>query len=85
MNYVAGFPPKSAGTTGVNVFLWIGNAEYTYKKMVPEAGIEPARPLFTKAADFKGAIFELINRSQTQAGIVFRHFRIKNGSMYRSI
>ncbi len=24
--------------------------------MVPEAGIEPARPLLTKAADFKSAV-----------------------------
>ena len=38
--------------------------------MVPEAGIEPARPLLTKAADFKSAVSTIFTTRAHKANIL---------------
>ena len=47
-------------------------SEYLRQKLlVPEAGIEPARPLFTKAADFKSVNVINVNNALS-------NFRLRN-------
>ena len=54
----------------------------TKKLLVPEAGIEPARPLFTKAADFKSDVStNFTTRALLHASL---HSRLKMNFIFRS-